>query len=314
MPISAPLKVITRITATIPSRPPAASVRWWREPVLHFILIGAAVFGIYEWRRPPQEAVDAVQPVSRRVVISEAKLRDLMYLFEQNEGRKPSHAELTKAGDDWAREEILSRSALLVGLDRNDPVIRQRLVKLMQWYLAGSGGGGEPGEDELRQYFTAHQERYRTAYSLVFEQIFFCSAKRGPTALTDARTTLDSFQAGRQTGLEVAIGHGDSLGGDKAEEEMQRGTPADMEALFGKPFVDTLLKAPFERWLGPYQSPMGWHVVRRRRPENPTFEEMRLKVRSEILAERAKTSPENSYEELRKRYEIEMAEIPDVRK
>jgi hypothetical protein len=126
--------------------------------------------------------------------------------------------------------------------------------------------------------------------------------------------TLDSFQAGRQTGLEVAIGHGDSLGGDKSEEELQRGTPADMEAQFGKPFVDSVLKQPFERWSGPYQSPMGWHVVRRCRPENPTFEEMRLKVRSEILAQRAGNTPEASFETLRKRYEVETAEIPDVQK
>ena len=75
-----------------------------------------------------------------------------------------------------------------------------------------------------------------------------------------------------------------------------------------------MLKQPFERWSGPYQSPMGWHVVRRRRPENPTFEEMRLKVRSEILAQRAGNTPESTFENLRKRYEVEMADIPDVQK
>jgi len=291
--------------------------RWLREPLVHFVVIGLAIFLFYDLRRAPEVTADSVPPVSRRVAVSEAKLRELMVIFEQNKGRKPSREELSVAADEWVRDEILARSALLAGLDRNDPVIRQRLVKLMQWYLAGSTANGEPSEEELRRYFEANQERYRTANSVVFEQIYFSTAKRGPTALTDANTTLASFQAGIQTGVEVAIGHGDSMGDDKVEEELQRGNPQEFAAKFGKPFSDTVLKLPFDRWSGPYQSPVGWHVVRRHRPENPTFEEMRLKVRSELLAERLKASPETGFEALRKRYDVEISDlggIPEVQK
>ncbi len=293
------------------------SWRWLREPLVHFLFTGFAIFLFYDLRRAPEVAADSVPPVSRRIEISEAKLRELMFVFEQNKGRMPAKEELSVAADDWVREEILARSALLAGLDRNDPVIRQRLVKLMQWYLTGSNASGEPSEEELRRHFEANQERYRTANSVVFEQIYFSTAKRGPTALTDANTVLASFQAGIQTGLEVAIGHGDSMGGDKSEEEMQRGNAEEFAAKFGKPFTDTLLKLPFDRWTGPYQSPVGWHVVRRHRPENPTFEEMRLKVRSEVLAARLKVSPESGFEALRKRYDVEIFDlggIPEVQK
>lgn len=289
--------------------------RWLREPLLHFLLMGAVLFFVWDRFRPPEVAgTDVVPPVSRRIDVSEAKLAELMRLFEQNEGRRPSHAELTAAADDWTRDEILSRSALLAGLDRNDPVIRQRLAKLMQWYLAGSAQGGEPSEEEMRRYFDENEERFRTAQPLVFEQIFFSTAKRGPTARTDAQTTLDSFQAGTQTGVEVAIGHGDSLGGDKSEEETQRGTPQELGAKFGTPFIDKLQQLPLEKWSGPLASPLGWHVVRRRRPENPTFDEMRLRIRSELLARRGKLSPENGYEELSRRYDVERASLPDVNK
>ena len=151
--------------------------------------------------------MENTQGVSRRISVTQSKLRELMTQFRQNEARTPSHAELTKLADDWVHDEVLYREGLLSAVDRNDPVIRKRVVQLMQWYLVGAGKGGEPSEKELRDHFEASQERYRTGAGLVFEQVFFSTARRGPTAETDARMTMRSFESGKQTGIEVAIGH-----------------------------------------------------------------------------------------------------------
>jgi hypothetical protein len=279
------------------------------EPLLHFILIGAAIFVLYGTVRKPVEAMDAARPVSRRIIVDKARLHELMVKFEQIEGRKPSHAELTRMVDDWVREEVLCRAALVAGVDRNDPFIRQRLVYLMQWYLAGSGGDGEPAQDALRRYYEA--DRYRATNALLFEQIFFNTARRGPTTPMDARMVRDFLQAGKQTGVEVAIALGDPLvaGGDKAVEELQHGRPEDLATNFGMPFIDSVRRLPLDRWSGPLQSPLGWHVVKHRLPENPTADEMRMLRRSE--AHLAQTAPDLTYEDLRKQYEVEVGEYPE---
>jgi hypothetical protein len=286
-----------------------------REPLLHFVLIGAVIFAIYSCFAPSESPSDTPPVVLRSIEVSEARLTELLGLFRQNEGRLPSHAELTKAADDWVHDEVLFREALLHGLDRNDPLVRQRLVKLMQWFLTGAAKGGEPSEAELRKYYEANQERYRAGGGVHFEQIFFSTSRRSATAEADARATFLSLEAGKMTGLEVAIGHGDSLGGDKALEEMQRGQPTELAQTFGAPLISIIQKLPMDRWSGPYQSTQGWHVVKRVRPSDPTFEEMRLQVRSEVMTARGATSPDAAFKRLLKRYDVRIDNLPEeVRK
>jgi len=186
----------------------------------------------------------------------------------------------------------------------------------MQWYMIGASGGGEPTEKEMRDHFAANQERYRNGPgSLSFEQIFFSTNRRGVTAESDARLVWQSFQAGTQTAQEVALGHGDSMGSpDRTTEVTQRGEPGALAQRFGKPFVDSVLAMPFDKWGMPVQSPLGWHVVRRTHPSNPTFDELKQQIRSELIAARGMSSPDQAYAELLKRYDVEIGDLPEVRK
>jgi peptidyl-prolyl cis-trans isomerase C len=278
-----------------------------REPLLHFILIGAAIFMLYEMAGKPAVTADVARPVSRRIVVDQAQLRELMVNFEQNQGRVPTRAELSKQVDDWVREEVLCRAALVAGVDRNDPVIRQRLVNLMQWYLAGEGADGEPGQDALRRYYEG--DSAGATNTLLFEQIFFNPALRD-SVLMAARKTLDSLQAGKQTGMEAAQAQGDPLvvGGDKAAEELQQGRPEDLATNFGMPFIELVRRMPLDTWSGPVQSSLGWHLVKHRLSENPTAGEKRMERRREEHLDQ--TAPDLNYEDLRKHYEVEVAPFP----
>jgi hypothetical protein len=280
------------------------------EPLVHFILIGAAIFLLYETLGKKAAASDTARPVSRRIVVDQAQLHELTVKFEQSQGRKPNRVELSKAVDDWVKEEVLCRAALVAGVDRNDPIIRQRLVNLMQWYLAGEGTDGEPGQNALRRYYEADSEQAGATNALLFEQIFFSTALRDSSAPMDARKTLDLLQAGKQTGLETAMAQGDPLiaGGDKAAEELQHGRPSDLATNFGVSFIESIRRLPLDTWSGPLQSSIGWHVVKHRLPENPTAGENRMLRR--LKAHLDQTTPELTYEELLKRYEVEVQEFP----
>jgi peptidyl-prolyl cis-trans isomerase C len=287
---------------------PMSDVRtWMREPLVHFILIGAAIFAWYKIASKPVEVSETTRAVPRRIVVDTAKLHELMVNFEQNQGRVPTRAELSQRVNDWVREEVLCRSALAAGVDRNDPVIRQRLVNLMQWYLAGEGADGEPGQDTLRNYYEA--DTAGTINTLVFEQVFFNPAIRD-SVLMDARKTLDLLQAGKLTGMDAVRTRGDPLvaGGDKAAEELQRGRPEDLATNFGLPFVELVRRMPLDSWSGPVQSSRGWHLVKHRLPENPTAGEKRMERRREEHLDQ--TAPDLNYEDLRKHYKVEVAPFP----
>lgn len=287
---------------------PTSDLRtWMREPLLHFILIGAAIFVGYKIAGKPVAPVNITQTDSRRIVVDETKLHELMIEFEQNQGRAPSRVELSQLVDDWVRQEVLCRSALAAGVDRNDPVIRQRLVNLMQWYLAGQGADGEPGQDSLRNYY--EHDPAGTTNTLSFEQIFFNPATRD-SVLMDARKTLDLLQAGKLTGVEAVRTRGDPLvpGGDKAAEELQQGRAEDLATNFGMPFIELVRRMPLDSWSGPVQSSKGWHLVKHQLSGNPTAGEKRMERRRQEHLDQA--APDLSYEDLRKHYEVEVAPFP----
>jgi hypothetical protein len=214
---------------------------------------------------------------------------------------------LSQLVDAWIREEVLCRSALTAGVDRNDPVIRQRLVNLMQWYLAGEGADGEPGQDSLRRYYEA--DPAGVTNTLVFEQIFFNPAIRD-SVLMDARKTLDLLQAGKLTGKEAVMTRGDPLlaGGDKQAEESQQGRAQDLATNFGMPFIELVHRMPLDSWSGPVQSSRGWHLVKHRLSQNPTAGEKRMERRLQEHLDQ--TAPELTYQDLLKRYEVEVAPFP----
>ena len=280
---------------------------WLREPLLHFVVIGAALFAWYQMASKPAAAPDSSRTESRRIVVDEAKLQELMIQFEQNQGRPPTRAELSQLVDDWIREEVLCRSALAAGVDRNDPVIRQRLVNLMQWYLAGQGADGEPGQDSLRSYY--ENDPTGATNTVVFEQVFFNPAIRD-AVLMNARKTLDLLQAGKLTGKEAVMTRGDPLvaGGDKVAEELQQGRAPDLASNFGMPFLDLVRRMPLDSWSGPVQSSRGWHLVKHRLSKDPTAGEQRMERRLQQHLDQ--TTPELTYQDLLKRYEVEVAPFP----
>ena len=301
MHASAPQTISSRAGA----KPP-----WYQEPIVHFIGIGVLIFTAYAWFGGGN-VTSSLGSVSHDIHVTRDQIVEINRNLGQNLGHAPSSGELTDAIDQWVKDEILHRQGIAMGLDQNDPVIRNRVVQLMKWYLVGGlGTGAEPSEAELRERYEATEEKNRGANIVCFEQIFFSTARRGKTAETDATITASSFQAGTQTGPEVAIGHGDSMGGEVVAEEMQRGRAEDLKAKFGLPFVASVQRLPFNRWSGPLESLRGWHVVRHLKPQNQTFEELRPQIRSELLTERGAGSPDESFAAMKKAYNIQIDELP----
>ena len=62
--------------------------RWFQEPLLHFLLIGAALFGLFYQVADPESVAD------NRIVISEADIDRLITLYERKLQRLPTQQEL----------------------------------------------------------------------------------------------------------------------------------------------------------------------------------------------------------------------------
>ena len=115
-----------------------------REPLLHFLMLGAALFAVWLWKK------DGAGGDSRRIVVTQARVRQLTTGFARTQKRLPTDQELAGLVQDFVREEVFVREAIALGLDRDDPIIRHRLRQKFEFVTEDALASAAP-TDAARQ-------------------------------------------------------------------------------------------------------------------------------------------------------------------
>jgi hypothetical protein len=267
-----------------------------REPLLHFLLIGAALFLLYGLQND-----DTVND-SNHIVISETDIDRLITLWEKKWQRLPTKTELEGLIQSQIREEVLYREALAMGLDQGDTIVRRRLAQKVEFISADIATQVDPSEADLQSFLKAHPDKFGVPARISFQQIYFNADKRGENAQQDAKQLLDTLtQPGSAIDITAA---GDSfMFGQKHENLTRHG----VSRLFGKKFTDELFKLQADSWNGPVISGYGLHLIWvdvKSEAEPSALDDVRERVRNEWMAEQRKKMDAAFYAELRKRYEI----------
>jgi len=96
--------------------------RWLREPLLHFLLIGAALFGIYAYVQHGRNGVAS----SRQIVLTLDDIRQMDMYWVTQWHRQPTPQEFAYMAEDKVRGEVLYRERLAMGLDKDDEIVKRR--------------------------------------------------------------------------------------------------------------------------------------------------------------------------------------------
>ena len=266
-----------------------------REPLLHFLLIGAALFFVYDLLN--EDRVD-----NNRIVISEAKINHLATLWKKKRQRLPTQAELDAMIKQQVREEIMVREALAMGLDQDDSVIRRRLAQKIEFITSDIATLIEPTEIELSNYLTSHSEEFELPARIDFDQVFINPEKHG----TGTQGYIDSLLkelAQADAGSDITT-VGDSLMLDQQYEQI---TAHSVSRLLGDEFANALFSLPVGSWQGPVASGYGYHLARvsNKTPARlPELEAVHDKVQQGWLEQQRRNLDENYYKSLQQRYEI----------
>jgi hypothetical protein len=270
-----------------------------REPLVHLLLLGGAVFLILG-----RGGTDAGGD-DRQIVVRQADVKRLAAAFAQTWHRPPDANELQTQIDDYIREEVLYRTALTLGLDKDDLIIRRRLRQKMEFTFEDTVS--PPQEAELRAYFAAHADKFRSQPLISFRQVFV-SLQRGNTAETDARRILTQLASAAPG----ASDEGDTL----LLGEGFNQTPLDrIAALFGDEFAGALATASPGRWIGPLRSSYGLHLVLITASQPaalPPFDQVRPTVEREWFAERRAAALTAQYQALLAGYQVIVEKPPAV--
>jgi peptidyl-prolyl cis-trans isomerase C len=264
-----------------------------KDPLVHFLLVGVALFAISAWRG------QSVSTGREEIVVTAEQVAQARAAAAVLQGREPTAAELEALIEPTVRDEVMYREALALGLDENDDEVRRRLIEKMT-YLTQDLADPEPSSEvTLREFYEANPDTFTIPALVSFDQVFFSPGTRGDALEADAAAGLAALRAGR-TPAEV---------GDRTPlRESYDDAPREQVAvLFGDELADALFETEPGEWTGPFRSDFGLHVVRLRGRSDarlPPYDEIAARVAEEYGAQRRREANERAYREMRARYDI----------
>jgi PPIC-type PPIASE domain len=273
-----------------------------REPLLHFVLLGAAIFVIYGLVSEER----GVEP--GHIIVTQGKIENLAATSARVWRRPPADQELEGLIQDYVREEVLYREALALELDRDDTIIRRRLRQKMEFVSEDFAAQAEPSDDDLRAYLQAHPEAFAIEPRFTFRQVHLDPQRRGVHLARDVDRLLAELQHRGNTADPAELGDAFLLA-----HQFENVSATDVRKVFGDTFAAGLSALTPGQWQGPVASGYGVHLVyvgERTERRIPELAEVREAVRRAWANARRLEANEAFYQTLLRRYTVTIEHPP----
>ncbi|WP_161126286.1 peptidyl-prolyl cis-trans isomerase [Malikia spinosa] len=261
-----------------------------REPLLHFLILGAAIFGVDQWRNAGSETASDIVVTAK--VQQEAKA-----IFEAGMKREPKPEELKVLLDRWVDNEILYREGLQLGLDRGDSGIRDRVIfKAMSVTQAGIVLP-EVDEAGLKAWFESNRERYDTPARFDFLE-----------AAVPPDTKLDALQR-----FAVALNSNQDEPGIESSLRVFRDRPrSNLLQSYGKDFTEAIEQLKPGQWqvLVSNDGPRVIRLESLKPAVAADFEAVKVKLYQDWKDEMTSQRSKELIREMGKKYQIRQESLP----
>ena len=265
-----------------------------REPLVHFLLIGAGLFLLFNFTNGP--AGDK----PNRIVVTPGRVEQMTANFTRSRLRPPTEQEMAGLIENYLRDEIYYREALAMGLDKDDGLIRRRMRQKLEFILEDISAQADPTDEVLTDFMQKHMDRYRLEAQISFQQVYL-NPDRRKDMVGDARKILVRLRAG--TDPEAL---GDPI---MVRHKFDFASESKIERAFGETFTRQLLKLEPGDWAGPVFSGLGGHLVmisERKDGRMPELAEVRTVVERDWLAQLRKELKDITFRKLLEGYEVVM--------
>ena len=278
-----------------------------RDPLLHFAVLGLGLFLLYQYTG--QQTDDDEILIDRDALLRHLQYQSVAFDRAQFELFLDDMSALETADliVEAAREEILYREALAMGLDRDDYIIRSRLVQKLRYLAEGFASDADNlGQEDVEAYFDENRDNYVLDPFITFTHIFFNAERRGwDEARELAEAKLREFNDG-SVPFDESSAHGDRF--PYFVNYIER-PPQLIASHFGGEMSDALFQLPADeaQWRGPFESRFGTHLVliADQQPQRmPSFDEVRDRVAADAQAARDRDLTDAAIDEIVGRYTI----------
>jgi peptidyl-prolyl cis-trans isomerase C len=280
--------------------------RWLREPLLHFLLIGLVLFGVYAYINRGRSGIES----PRQIILSLDELRTMTAYFESQWHRPPTPQEFQAMVEDKIKEEVLYREGLVMGLDKDDTIVKRRMAQKVQFLAEDIATAHEPSTAELKAWFAKNSSKFALPSRYSFRHVYFSPDKRGRNAHNDAAEALAKI-AGQPEDSTLIPPVADRF---MFQDYYGDRTPSAIAKEFGPQFAVALEKVKAGSWQGPIESGFGWHLVFVDTVipgRVPAFEEVESEVKTAWLGEQKAQAWQKVYQTMRAKYTVLLPAPPD---
>ncbi|MDG2502246.1 MAG: peptidylprolyl isomerase [Porticoccaceae bacterium] len=280
-----------------------------QEPLIQFLLIALLLLG-------GERLINADDYANEQysILIDDQVLLQFMQL--QAKMFKPTQAKAAleamsaedrqRLVDDYARNEVLFREAMALNLNKNDQIIRRRLIQKMDYLAQGFYDEAEPlTEEDLRTYYAEHSEEYKKAASATFTHVFISADSRDVSQAKDIADALLKTLNAKQVPFENAPGYGVRF---LYNRNYVNRDDDEIGSHFGDDFKETVFAFEVaDNWQGPVQSSYGWHLVllKKNTPAFiPKFEEISSAVFADVQRQQQRQTKREAVNKLMAKYKI----------
>lgn len=275
-------------------------VRFLKEPLLHFIIAGAAIYLLFSWFGQ-SESEDVI--AENTIVITEGELDWLADTWQKKWNRPPTEQEMLGLVRQQLRETVLYREAVSMGLDKDDTIIRRRLAQKLEFLAQDLIQPDPPTDEELKAWFEQNIARYQLPELITFTHVFLDPDKRDDQTLADAEKLKAELIANTTIPGESSV-LGDTF---MLQSYYPERAKSDISKLFGGEFASAIMELEPERWHGPVLSGYGTHLVYVHSLQEfppPTFEQVSVQVQEDWTNDKRAELNEEYIESLLNRYTV----------
>ncbi len=268
-----------------------------KEPLFLFLVTGTMLYFTYT------SFNNYLNRDENIVIVTSGEISLLEQTWQSRWNRPPTPEEKQGLIDGYIKEMVLYKTAVEMGLDKDDPVTRRILVQKLEFLGADLIRPPQPSEQELIAFFEKNEEQYIPPEMITMTHIFFDPDKREDETLSDADKALQELASKAEFDGDLSA-YGDAF---MLQSYYPNRSELDIRKLFGGGFTESVFQLEAGKWHGPVLSGYGTHLVYihdHQKNELPAFDKVREKVKEDWMADMQKKLNDKYIDGLMARYEI----------
>jgi len=283
------------------------------QPLFQFLLIGGFIFLLYNFTVKSNPDTDNLKTV---VVDKESLITFLQYRYKafdrikfENKLNNMPEDELNNLINDYIREEVLYREALGFGLDKNDNVIRRRLIQKIEFINEDAVNNSlDINDGQLSDYLEKNRGSYVIDPFVTFTHVFFSNYKHGAGKANELAQNQLAMLNKNEVPFSESVKYGDRF---LYNTNYVESTPDHVANHFSDEMANKLFNLnPSEtNWNGPFESPYGFHLVmltKNEKEKYPELEDVYEKVKQDLTYELSKKQKDKAISQIIDNYEIKI--------